>query len=55
MNEKENDQCINPNAAKFRQKPFLQEGRVSACALQYAIKRVVNKVGISFIKIDKLS
>ena len=44
-----------PIAVNFRQKPFLQADGVPACALPYAVCSVVDNVGISSIKVDRLS
>ena len=54
-NEKRKKQICYLGAVKFRQKPFLQAGGVPARALPYALWCVFNNVGISSIKIDKLS
>ena len=54
-NEKRKWQTCFPNAAKFRQKPFLQASGVPACALLFALWCIVNNVGISSIKTDKVS
>ena len=54
-NEKKKMTKCYPNAVTFRQKTFQQAGAVPACALPYILSHVVNNVGISSIKIDKLS
>ena len=55
MNEKSKWPICYPNAVKFRQKPFLQASGVPACAHPYILWCDVHYVGISSIKIDKLS